>query len=288
VGNGLAVQWTYVYQTAEGKNRAFEVSADGTVVSKNESDAMSDYGAYAGGYAAAYQAYQAQASGDATPLANWSWDSDAALASALKNETFRDAARAPNATLAEALGNDGVPDAWVFVASASEKTVIAMVNATSGAVAGVTDLSRYSWQSAAASMAAPAAGMTTASTSDNATPRASAPPVHLHEEGTLTATAPAQRFPFHLGAPEAGHLNLTMSPHGDVTGYGWSILQGTKQVTGESNGLTLFASSDTARGVTLGPGDYTLELTMSSAQDLVPLASVDYTVALDLASAAPR
>ncbi|GEM_PF-4521170 len=280
VGNGLATQWTYVYQSAEGKSRAFEVSADGTVVSKNESEAFDDYGSYAGSYAAAYQSYRAQ-SADGKPLGNWSWDSDAALAAALKNETFRGAARAPNSTLAEALGNTGVPDAWVFMASSPERSVIAAVNATSGEIVGIHDLSRYSWQGSMETQAAvaPPTPPTPPST-PNAT---AAPPVHLHESGSLTPAQSTDTFRFHLAAPESGRLNVTMVSSGDVLSYGWSLMQGEKVIKTDNSGtFSLSGVNDAMRLALDKPGDYSLVLDMSYVQGAVPLAKVSYDVGLDL------
>lgn len=277
VGNGLAVQWTYVYQTAEGKSRAFEVSADGTVISKNESEAMGDYGAYAGGYAAAYQSYRAQSSGKAEPLANWTWDSDAALGSAMKNETFRAAARAPNATLAEALGNAGVPDAWVFVASSGKTTVIAAVNATSGELAAVHDLSRYSWQDAAASTSSTTAVKPAAAKA----PPANATPVHAHESGDLTPSEPDHAMKFRLDGAEPGIIKLSLKPSGDVLDYG-------VQVTGPGYKRTYSGGFDGGQPQDISyrlpmaaAGSYVVTVTMDPAQGVVPLAKLSYAIDAD-------
>src|SRR5581483_1860330 len=98
VGNGLAVQWTYAFVNTAGDSRYVDASADGTIVIKNETQAVDEYGAYMGGYAAAYQSYRS-GSPDPAPLGDWPVDSDGALRAAMENATFARAAKGLNATL---------------------------------------------------------------------------------------------------------------------------------------------------------------------------------------------
>lgn len=281
VGNGLAVLWTYVYQGNDSSaSRAFEVSADGTVVSKNESEAMGDYGMYAGGYAAAYQSYRASTQGRPAPLGEWPTDSDGALDAAMGNDSFAGVARHPNATLAEALGNTGVPGAWIVVANAEDHTVIAVVNATSGELATVQDLSQGGWQTSVQKAQA------TSAPKPSAAPRPPPQPVKMDEQGSLSNAKTQTTYAFHADAPMKGFVNLTASFNGDATRVGWAIVQGKKTVASGNvdvfqGGFVSRASDSTTVRLREG-GDYTLVLTMEYVQGAVPLASASYQVTASL------
>jgi hypothetical protein len=279
VGNGLATSWSYVYQSPAGEHRAFEVTADGTVVSKNETDAAADYGGMYGAYAGAYQAYRSQStSSKGEALGDWSWDSDAALAAALRNETFASAARAPNATLAEGLGQSGTPAAWAFLATASHRTVLAMVNATSGEVIGVHDFSRYSMKDAQQY----ASAKTPPTPPSAPKPPAAAEPVEIQDSGSLSAAAPKKEIPFTVTGPVKGPLNLTASFSGDATDLAWKIVKGTKTVASGSTGGVLLSSQTSSTVKITDPGDYKLVLTVNTIQGAVPVGSVSYDLAAKL------
>lgn len=287
VGDGLAVLWTYVFQNNESQTRAFEVSADGTVVSKNESEAIQDYGAFAGGYAAAYQSYRASQTPKGEALADWSVDSDDALDAALDNATFKAAARQANATLAMGLGNTGVPNAWVLAAQGEEATVIAVVNATSGELVTVQDLSRYSYRDAAAAAAASQPTKVKPAATAGRAPR----PVDLKDEGTLTATDTVRKLPFYGDAGLTGNLTLTARFQGDAEYLRWAIRDRAtdKVVLSGQVGGPLFGGgfpTGTTEKFAVKIKDasmYDLVLELFTAQGAVPLAQADYTLQMKLA-----
>ncbi|MEA3199572.1 MAG: hypothetical protein QOE90_1000 [Thermoplasmata archaeon] len=276
VANGLAVQWTYAFVNNASDLRYVDASADGTIVLKNETQAMDEYGSYMGGYAAAYQSYRGGAAANAEPLGDWSVDSDRAVRAALENGTFAEAAQGDNATLVLALGETDVPG-WTLLASSEGMNVVALVNQTSGEVTGVRDLSHYAWQGAMSVPAAPPTPEKPASV------RAAPRPIHLDANGTLTPSESSKTFPFHSDAPTRGTLNLSATLGGDARDISWAIMQGTKVLSSGGVSATDLQRSYswTLRGVPAG--DFNLVLGMSYVQGVVPLATADYHVVLHLA-----
>jgi len=119
VGNAKAPAWVYAYESQDGNaTKAFRVTANGRVATDNESDDMgmgSDMG----------DSVRAITDG-------WKIDSDKALASALKNESFAGALSGGNLTLAEGVASMDNATAYYFAAVGMHGMAIATVDAATG------------------------------------------------------------------------------------------------------------------------------------------------------------
>lgn len=254
-GNGLAPVWSFAYVAPSGTPRAFLAFADGTVRSENET-----YGA---------EQYSAQAEA----LGNLTVDSDAALMTAAKDETFAPALHGDNVTLAQGAARMEGITGWYFAAMSEAGAAIAVVDATTGQLVwaktfslGDMDFGAYAQQGFAY---APAAQ-----------------PTHVEQEGKVSGNGKVE-VPFTVeGFGDAARLTLAYQKEMGTDGLQWRIvkLDGEDEDVIEQDATGIrpaTMSEERTWDVTLdGPGEYRLDLYYRSAA-LVPLGGVSFKLTLD-------
>lgn len=224
VGNGLAPAWWYVYAAAgsmpeadkdeprgggEGEVemttvqtvRAFKVSADGSVTSEEDAAMMAE-----------------EFDDDTEPITGWKLDSTAAIDAAKQNETFRKVAEGVNATVIEGVGAHEGKTAFFASAMSSEGWVAAVLDAATGEVISIEEMSM-----------------------DFAMPAFEygggawlAEPIHLEGEGTSNAGDEMAEFPFSTVDEMHGELAITFSTAFATDGLHWAILDDEGEwVTGD-------------------------------------------------------
>jgi hypothetical protein len=199
VGNGKAPAWVYAYQAADGNGtKAFRVTANGRVTTDNESDdmGMGDMGSMGDAVSSIAQ--------------GWKIDSDKALASALKNESFSGALKGGNLTLAEGVAAMDNATAYYFAAVGMHGMAIATVDASNGHL-----LSVKSFDMPAFDMG----GM-----GDMGSFSTWGEPVNEKGKGTVSEAKPKMEFPFHVASPQGAKFSISYDPSLPTDGLRWSLV----------------------------------------------------------------
>lgn len=225
VGNGRAMAWWFVYVALSDEAmdvRAYRV-ADGVATEESDAEVL--------GAAAAAQWDE----NGMEVIRDWQVDSDAAIAAAKTDDRFRLAAQGFNATVvsgvarhadmhehddeAAARGGEGdasahamgsaARTAWWIVAGSVDGIVVALVDATSGALLEVDELDmgfvmpKVDFSSAGVDSFVPA-------------------PIHIEDEGELE-DEPAE-YPFSTVGPVAGEMSFATTGGGLARSASWVIL----------------------------------------------------------------
>lgn len=249
-GNGKAPAWIYAFADGKGESsRAFRVTADGRVVSENDSYDPSS-----------------MADQELTPLTNWKIDSTTALDAAAQDSNFSTALRGANVTLAEGVAEMEGVTAWYFAAISKAGSSIAIVDAATGSLIAVHPFSM--------DVKMPTVGSSAFSR---------AQPVHVEGEGTLDSAKPKMEFPFEA-TPGDLHLKLSTSRNIPGDGLTWTILdpEGEKVKSGRVSGFDAQGWAATKSTIELEEtGAYTFVVTYSSFVPLQDLGGVTFKFALD-------
>lgn len=261
VGNGRALAWWYTYcLESEGEDmeiRVYKVTADGQVTQEKEAEAMA----------------MAQGGMDMDVLENVAIDSDAAIGAAKTNDTFRAAAEGFNATVIQGVAvKDDVAEYWIVATSASGM-VVASVDAMTGELREVhsmnLDFAIPAWSWGGEEMA-----MWTGED------------VEIEGEGRLDRDASKVEYPFTLGGPSYGVLDLTVGTDLPSDNLRWAIVDGEGEEVAEGwfGGWFSGESDDTMDIEIEKPGAYTLVLGYAPYLGFVPVPAggVDYEFTLEL------
>ena len=286
VGNGLAPAWWFVYCATdsmkewEGEEeetssmrtmsseeemasmgsmvRAFKVTADGTVTSEQDAEAMA-------------MGFQHEM---ATTVDKLDVDSSDALATAKTDETFRAAAEGFNASVIEGVANHEGVNAWWFAAMSADGFVVATVDAATGELLEVTPIDM-----------------------DVAIPEFEfgardpetwiAEPVLIEAEGVAEPGAEPFEAPFYAGDKMHGTLVIDFDTMWPTDGLHWAILDSEGEIVEVDHVRSWMGGSSYEIELALDePGDYTFTLYyMSWAPTPIgtPLESgVAYSLVLDL------
>lgn len=257
VGNGRALVWWYGYyvETDAGKDfRVFRVTADGSVAAEEGTEMLAGISDH---------------DEDVEHLPAVRTDSDAAIATAKTNESFRAAAQGFNATVLQGIGIVEGVAAWWIVATSADGLIVATIDDATGTLVSVTPL--YAgfeipdWtMDSASSLGAP-----------------SVEPIHLEGAGVLGGDR-IDEYPFRLDVPMAGVLNLTAQATLPVDGVRWAIVDAMGEEV-DAGAVRGFGGGAREIDVELHlPGDYTLVLARMAPMPLGVDDGVQYAFTLEL------
>lgn len=238
VGNGRAAVWWYTYSLLENGSaspdvKVYRVSADGEVGVEQDAEML----------ASAYEAEMNMA--DLRALDAWAVDSDAAIATAKTNESFRKIVEGFNATLVSGVAHhDGVTSWWAAAVSA-DGFAIALVDAATGELieARTFDMDfDMSWWGGAARP-----------------PVFLGEPVHLEGEGVAEPGADPLEYAFSTTGPVYGEIVMDYRAAFPTDGLHWAIL--------DEDGEAVVSAHATSWGGE--PGAWTTEVEIEDAGDYV-------------------